>query len=92
MPVSLTGPGEQSVSGGQALAQQQATKAAELAAKVKQQVTGAMTAGWVILALGASGYLLSETKIFGPLVAVFLSIATIFQLNQWVQRKGGKIL
>jgi hypothetical protein len=61
-------------------------------AAVQQKITGALTPGWVILALGTTGYLLSETKIFGPLLAILLAIATIYQLNQYVQKKGGKLL
>jgi hypothetical protein len=39
--------------------------------------------GWVILLMGAGGYLLSETRIIGPIWALILILATIFQLNQW---------
>jgi hypothetical protein len=47
-----------------------------------------MKPGWVILVLGAGGYFLSETRIVGPFLAIILSAATIYQINQYFQAKG----
>lgn len=59
---------------------------------VAQKASDVLNAGWVILLLASAGYLFSETRLIGPLLAILLSIATIFQLNQWVQSRGGSIL
>ncbi len=50
--------------------------------------TTALKPGWVILALGTAGYVLSETHIFGPMLSIVLMAATIFQLNQYRQAKS----
>ncbi len=52
--------------------------------------TKLLTPGWVILALGGSSYILSETQIIGPTVSILLMAATIFQLNQYrLSKKAG---
>jgi hypothetical protein len=55
--------------------------------KVLAIPTAALKPGWVILALGASAYVLSETHYIGPALSIILMSATIFQLNQWQQSK-----
>jgi hypothetical protein len=45
--------------------------------------------GWVVLVLGGLGYATSETHIIGPFLAIVLSAATIYQLNQYFQAKKG---
>lgn len=64
---------------------------ATAAESARQKITGALTPGWVILGLGVTGYLLSETRIFGPVLAILLAMATVYQLNQYTQQKGGKL-
>lgn len=57
---------------------------------VKSTVDTALKPGWVILVLGGAGYLLSETKIFGPTLSIVLMAATIYQLTNYIgSRKAG---
>lgn len=67
------------------------TTAASLASKVKSTV-GSNAPGWVILVIGLAGYMLSETRIIGPIFTIVVIVATIFQLNQYLKGKGGHIL
>ena len=57
-----------------------------------QIVSKVLAPGWHILALGAAGYILSETRIIGPTLSILLMSATIFQLNQYFQaKKAGSV-
>lgn len=56
--------------------------------QLSSNVAAIVKPGWVILVLGVGGYLLSETRIIGPLLAILLALGTIFQLNQWQVTKG----
>ena len=47
----------------------------------------ALKPGWVVLVMGGAGYLLSETKVIGPLVSVLLAVATLYQINQYIQTR-----
>jgi hypothetical protein len=46
-----------------------------------------MKPGWVIIVLGGGAYFMSETRIVGPFLAIILSCATIYQINQYFQAK-----
>jgi hypothetical protein len=68
---------------------------ASLTSKLKSttaKTIGANAPGWVILAVGVSGYLLSETRIIGPIFTIVIIVATLFQINQYVNSKGGHLL
>lgn len=57
-----------------------------------QYTTKALKPGWVILVLGGSAYVLSETRFIGATLSIVLMAATIFQINQYIQtRKSGGV-
>lgn len=95
-PTEIVGPQGQTVTAAQDQAIAKQSAASDLASKAKaavqtaqQQVNGALVAGWKVMAFAAAGYLLSETRILGPIVAIILALATIYQLNQWEQTRKG---
>lgn len=51
---------------------------------VKSTADAALKPGWVILVLGGSGYLLSETRVIGPILSILLATAAIYQLTQYI--------
>lgn len=71
------------------------SKVGTIAASAKSatsKIDSTLKPAWVILALGGSSYLLSETRILGPILSIILAAATIYQLNQYIQaRRAGSI-
>lgn len=68
---------------------------AKLVSKVKSAASstvGGNAPGWVILGVGFAGYLLSETRVIGPLFTIVIMVAIIFQLNSYIKQKGGHFL
>lgn len=68
---------------------------ATLTSKVKKKVSstiGAQAPAWIILGVGLAGYMLSETRIVGPILTLLIMVATLFQLNQYIAQKGGHFL
>lgn len=58
--------------------------ASKSSGSIKSTADAALKPGWVILVLGGSGYLLSETRVIGPILSILLATAAIYQLTQYI--------
>jgi hypothetical protein len=68
---------------------------ATLLSKVKSKASstvGSNAPGWVILVIGGAAYMLSETRIIGPIFSILVIVAALFQIDQYIRGKGGHIL